>query len=137
MGTPSKEIDNMIERLTDWRGPAITHLRDVINQSGSNLAEGWKWGTPVWTGKRNVLVLGAFREHVKITFSKGSSLADPHGLFNAGLDSKEWRSIDFRGVGVRNAVEKAFQWLFLPFRCSLCGRHFFVFRWVAPANGTA
>jgi len=96
MGTPSKEIDNMIERLTDWRGPAITHLREVINQSGSNLAEGWKWGTPVWTGKRNVLVLGAFREHVKITFSKGSSLADPQGLFNAGLDSKEWRSIDFR-----------------------------------------
>jgi hypothetical protein len=43
------------------------------------------------------------------------------------------RSIDFRLVGARNAMEQAFHWLFLPFRCTLCGRHFFVFRWLAPA----
>jgi len=47
------------------------------------------------------------------------------------------RSVDFRGVGVRNSIEKALLWLFLPYRCSLCGRHFFLFRWVAPAGGTA
>jgi len=39
------------------------------------------------------------------------------------------RSIDFRSVGVRNSIEKAFHWLLQPYRCGLCGRHFFLFRW--------
>lgn len=45
------------------------------------------------------------------------------------------RSIDFRGVGVRNTIEGAFHWLLQPCRCSLCGRHFFLLRWQTPAVG--
>jgi transposase-like protein len=41
------------------------------------------------------------------------------------------RSIELRSVGVRNAMEKAFLWLLQPYRCCLCGRHFFLFRWQA------
>jgi len=37
---------------------------------------------------------------------------------------------------VRNTIEKALHWLLLPFRCGLCGRHFFLFRWRAPIEGT-
>jgi transposase-like protein len=44
------------------------------------------------------------------------------------------KSIDFRSVGVRNAMEKTLQWILLPFRCALCGRHFFLFRWLAPVE---
>jgi transposase-like protein len=47
------------------------------------------------------------------------------------------RSIEFRGVGVRNATERAIRWLLQPYRCSLCGHHFFLFRWQAPLGGTA
>jgi hypothetical protein len=39
------------------------------------------------------------------------------------------RSIDFRSVGSRNFIERAFHWLLLPYRCDLCGRHFFRFSW--------
>jgi hypothetical protein len=42
------------------------------------------------------------------------------------------KSIDFRSVGTRNALEKAFLWLRLPYRCELCGHHFFLFRWQTP-----
>ena len=28
-------------------------------------------------------------------------------------------------------------WLFLPYRCALCGHHFFLLRWLAPVEGTA
>jgi transposase-like protein len=42
------------------------------------------------------------------------------------------RSIEFRNVGFRNQFEKAIAWLVSPFRCLLCGRHFFLFRWLAP-----
>jgi hypothetical protein len=47
------------------------------------------------------------------------------------------KSIEFRGVGVRNAVERALYWILLPYRCSLCGHHFFLLRWRAPIQGTA
>ncbi len=32
---------------------------------------------------------------VKLNFFKGASLADPKGLFNAGLEAKTTRAIDF------------------------------------------
>jgi hypothetical protein len=44
------------------------------------------------------------------------------------------RSVDFRSVGFRNGFEKAVGRFFLPLRCSLCGRHFFLFRWQVPAG---
>ena len=45
-------------------------------------------------------------------------------------------SIDFRSVGTRNRVEKALAWLLAPYRCGLCGRHFFLFRWVVVEEAT-
>ena len=47
------------------------------------------------------------------------------------------RSVEFRGIGVRNTIERAIHWILLPYRCDLCGRHFFLFRWQAPIGGTA
>jgi len=43
------------------------------------------------------------------------------------------KSIEFRSVGVRNKLESMLQWLVQPYRCGLCGHHFFLFRWQAPA----
>jgi len=96
MSTPSEEIDNMIEGLPDWRGQKLAGLRKLINDADPALKEGWKWGTPVWIGKGNVVALGAFQEHVKVAFFNGASLEDPSGLFNASLDAKDSRSIDLR-----------------------------------------
>lgn len=56
------------------------------------------------------------------------------GLFSASCPY--CRSIEFRGVGVRNALERAVYWLLLPYRCDLCGHHFFLLRWQAPAAGS-
>jgi hypothetical protein len=47
------------------------------------------------------------------------------------------KSIDFRNVDVRSAMEGAFHWLLQPFRCGLCGHHFFLFRWQARIAGEA
>ena len=94
MTTPSEQIDKQIADLSDWRGQTMTRLRKLINEADPNLKEDWKWDTPVWTAKGNVLALGAFKDHLKINFFKGASLEDPKGLFNAGLDAKASRSID-------------------------------------------
>jgi predicted Zn-ribbon and HTH transcriptional regulator len=45
---------------------------------------------------------------------------------------KHCHSIEFRAVGTRNALERSIYFLLQPYRCELCGNHFFLFRWQAP-----
>ena len=92
---PSEQIDKRIEELGDWRGEMLAHLRHIIGDAAPELQEAWKWGSPTWVGQGNVLSLGAFKKHVKLTFFKGAALEDARGLFNAGKEAKEMRSIDF------------------------------------------
>jgi hypothetical protein len=92
--TASQLITNHIAELTDWRGKMLARLRQLILAANPGLTEEWKWGTPVWSQKGNVVAVGAFKDHLKINFFKGASLPDPHGLFNAGLDAKATRAID-------------------------------------------
>ena len=90
----SQQIDNHIKELPDWRGKSLTRLRKLILAAAPELTEEWKWGTPVWSYKGNVVSGGAFKDHIKLNFFKGASLKDPNGLFNAGLDAKTTRGID-------------------------------------------
>ena len=93
--TASQQIDNYVEGLTDWRGKMTARLRKLIRDAAPELAEEWKWDTPVWSHKGNVVAAGVFKDHVKLNFFKGASLKDPKGLFNAGLDAKATRAVDF------------------------------------------
>ncbi len=90
----SQLITNHIAELGDWRGKLVARLRKLILAADPDIVEEWKWGTPVWSRKGNVVSVGAFQDHVKINFFKGASLPDPHGLFNAGLEAKATRGID-------------------------------------------
>ena len=93
---PSDQITAYIDALGDWRGKMVAKLRAVIRGASPELVEQWKWSVPVWSYQGNVLAVGAFKDHVKINFLQGASLDDPAGLFNAGLDAKTSRAIDFR-----------------------------------------
>ena len=96
--TASNEASQLITRhiaeLDDWRGKLLARVRKSILTVDPDIVEEWKWGTPVWSRKGNVVSAGAFQDHVKINFFKGASLPDPHGLFNAGLEAKATRAID-------------------------------------------
>jgi hypothetical protein len=94
----SEQITNHINALTDWRGTLLARLRKLILAADPVMVEEWKWETPVWSNNGNVVAAGAFQDHVKLNFFKGASLPDPHGLFNAGLEAKASRAIDF-GAG--------------------------------------
>jgi hypothetical protein len=91
----SQHIDKYIQDLGDWRGEMIARFRKLILDADHNLAEEWKWDTPVWSYKGNVVAAGVFKDHVKLNFFKGAALEDPNHLFNAGLDAKTSRGIDF------------------------------------------
>jgi hypothetical protein len=92
---PSKLIDQQIAELTDWRGKTLAKLRKIIHDADPEIAEDWKWDTAVFSHDGLVAALGAFKGNVKMNFFQGASLADPHKLFNAGLDAKKTRAIDF------------------------------------------
>ena len=94
-----QQIDTYIQGLDDWRGAMIARLRKLILDAAPDLTEEWKWDTPVWSYKGNVVAAGVFKDHVKLNFFKGASLNDPKGLFNAGLDAKATRAIDIAEGG--------------------------------------
>ena len=102
--TPTQQIDNHIKSLSDWRGKMMARLRKLILEAAPNLTEEWKWDTPVWSHKGNVVAAGVFKDHVKLNFFKGASLKDPNGLFNAGLDAKATRAID---IGENDNIDEA------------------------------
>jgi len=93
--TPSQLIDNQIAELADWRGKIFARLRTMVHEAAPNIIEEWKWDTAVWSQNGLVCSAGVFKDHIKINFFKGASLKDPKGLFNAGLEAKATRAIDF------------------------------------------
>jgi hypothetical protein len=103
----SERITEHIQELADWRGQVLARLRKLIFEAAPAIAEEWKWNTPVWSLKKNVVAIGAFQDHVKINFFQGASLNDPHGLFNAGLEAKTTRAIDiYKGDVINEAALK-------------------------------
>jgi len=94
--TPSERIDQLIAGLTDWRGKTFASVRKSFLAADREIIEEWKWmGSPVWSRDGIIAVGNAHKGKVKLTFSHGASLPDPDQLFNAGLEGKVWRAIDF------------------------------------------
>jgi hypothetical protein len=95
MSTAAKQIDQLIAKLKDWRGETLAKVRKSILAADPEITEDWKWmGSPVWSRDGMIAVGNAHKDKVKLTFSRGASLADPDKLFNAGLNGKVWRAID-------------------------------------------
>ena len=92
---PSEHISQEFSSYKDWRGDVLNRVRKVVHEADPAISEEWKWGTAVWTHQGMVCGAAAFKDHVKVNFFKGASLNDPDGLFNAGLDAKDSRGIDF------------------------------------------
>ena len=91
----SQHISRQIAELPDWRGKMLGRLRKLILEGSPGITEEWKWDTAVWSRDGLVCSAGVFRDHVKLNFFRGASLKDPKKLFNAGLEAKATRAIDF------------------------------------------
>ena len=103
----SERITEHINELADWRGEMLAKLRKLTLDAAPGIVEEWKWNTPVWSLNKNVVAVGAFKDHIKINFFQGASLNDPHGLFNAGLEAKATRAIDiYKGDIINEAALK-------------------------------
>ncbi|HSR65044.1 MAG TPA: DUF1801 domain-containing protein [Xanthomonadaceae bacterium] len=93
----AERIDRRIASLGDWRGERLAEVRALIHAVDPDVVEEWKWmGTPVWSHQGMVVLANPHKDKVKVTFFHGAQLADPDGLFNAGLTGNKWRAIDLR-----------------------------------------
>src|SRR6202165_1297042 len=101
-------IDQLIAKLTDWRGKTLASIRKSILEADPEIVEEWKWmGSPVWSRDGMIAVGNAHKDKVKLTFSHGASLPDPDKLFNAGLKGNTWRAIDlFEGDRINERALK-------------------------------
>src|SRR5437763_17168375 len=95
-------ISQRIRELGDWRGSALSRMRELIHQADPEVVEEWKWakatspGTPVWSHDGIICTGESYKEVVKLTFVKGATLDDPAKLFNSSLDGNARRAIDIR-----------------------------------------
>jgi hypothetical protein len=107
--SPARLIDRRIEELGDWRGKTLARIRAVIKRADPEVVEEWKWrGVPVWSHDGLICTGETYKEVVKMTFARGAALEDPAGLFNASLEGKTRRAIDFReGEPIDEAALKA------------------------------
>ena len=104
---PSELISKRIKELGDWRGRTLTRIRELIKEADPKIVEEWKWGTPVWSRNGLICTGEAYKNVVKMTFSKGASLKDPDGLFNASLEGNVRRAIDIHeGESINEAAMK-------------------------------
>ena len=105
---PSERIDQLIAKLTDWRGKTLASVRRTILEAQADIIEEWKWmGRPVWSRDGIIAVATVLKDKVKVTFSHGAMLPDPDKVFNAGLGGNAWRAIDvFEGDKINDRALK-------------------------------
>jgi hypothetical protein len=89
--------------IADWRSAVLAQIRTLIGQADPNAIEEVKWrkpsnpaGVPVWSHGGIICTGETYKDKVKLTFARGASLEDPHGLFNSSLDAGTRRAIDIR-----------------------------------------
>lgn len=81
-----KSVDEYIARHKKWQ-KSLNYLKDLI--SDTELSETIKWGQPTYTlNGRNVLAIGAFKEHYGIWFFNGALLNDPHNYLHNAQEGK-------------------------------------------------
>jgi len=94
-GRPASDlIDARIAELGGWRGETLDRMRKLIRQADPGVVEEWKWEVPVWSHDGIICTGESYKSHVKLTFAKGASLADPDKLFNSSLEGNTRRAID-------------------------------------------
>lgn len=100
--TGSQQIDDIIEQYGGWKGKTIAHIRAIIKAVEPDVVEEVKWkmrsrpeGLPVWSHNGILCILETFKNDQKLVFFKGAQMEGLQKFFNARLNSKTDRAIEF------------------------------------------
>lgn len=98
----NQQIDDIIKMYGGWKGANIAQLRAVILAADQAIVEEVKWkmanrpeGLPVWSHNGIICLLETFKDNQKLVFVKGAQMVELSQHFNARLNSKTDRAIEF------------------------------------------
>lgn len=87
--------------MADWRTELVERITALVHSADPAMLEEAKWrkptnpdGVPTFSCEGLVCTVETYTAKVKVTFAKGASLPDPHGVFNASLDAGTRRAVD-------------------------------------------
>lgn len=99
----SRQIDDIIKQYGGWKGQTLSRLRAVIKEADPEVTEEVKWkmrsrpeGLPVWSHDGILCIAETFKDNIKLVFFKGAQMKEMKMFFNARLNSKTDRAIEFR-----------------------------------------
>ena len=104
-------IEAYIAEKSKWE-PILVQLRAALLELG--FAEAIKWQMPIYMiGSKNLIGLGAFKNHFSLWFMKGHLLPDPLGVLSNAQPGKtkemrhwKWYTVDeFKVDEVRGYLE--------------------------------
>ncbi len=96
-------VDAVVRGLDPSLRPIASALRELVRRTAPELVETVKWGVPVWSGRRNVLCLMIYPDHVNLGFFEGARLA--HRYPEVEGTGKNLRHVKVRSVSdVRRSV---------------------------------
>ncbi|WP_144996202.1 DUF1801 domain-containing protein [Polystyrenella longa] len=97
MNHTNTQVDEYLHNLREWQDE-LKHLRRILLTCP--LTEEFKWRSPCYTSeKKNIVILGGFKDSCVLSFFKGSLLKDPEGILTKpGENTREGRVIRFTSV---------------------------------------
>jgi len=96
----TKKVDAYIEKYPE-KEILLTKLRNILNKS--SLLETVKWGIPTYTYQdKNLIGIGAFKNHVGIWFFQGALLKDKYTIL---INAQEGKTIAMRQIHFRTIDE--------------------------------
>lgn len=97
MAEMNPQVEQYLREVKQWQ-PELTELRKIVLEAG--LTEELKWRSPCYThNKKNIAILGGFKEHCVLSFFQGALLTDPKKvLVKPGENTRAARVIPFTCV---------------------------------------
>ena len=112
-GSPPPTVDALIRELDPSLRRIATPLRALVRRNAPGLRESVKWGVPVYTGRKNVICIMVYPDHLNLGFFQGAALRPKHPEVEGtgkGLRHVKVRSVaDVRRPVLAQLVREAVQ----------------------------
>lgn len=94
----TKDPDKWIATCPSFSKPIVEDLRNLIFRWAPDLKESIKTNMLTFSGRKNVVALGAYVKEAEIMFFRGAELNDARKLFNSGLENVSIRDIKLKSL---------------------------------------
>ena len=94
----TKNPDHWIETCPAFSKSICEELRELIFRWEPDLKESIKTNMLTFSGRKNVVALGAYAKDAEVMFFRGAELNDAKKLFNSGLENVSIRDIKLKSL---------------------------------------